>query len=184
MLHETLQCVAPMGRFLETGKRDIVQNYFLEQQSILQLVKKMKRGGVQLAVRSSDVTRREEAEKLILECNSIMPPIKGPVHGAMALWDGLFETMTFEDWPLKQGLIINVALHSHQALSSANLAFFVMLASLSGLVGGRDQAAYTASKTFLDACAAFGIQQGVAASMVDIRIVEKIGYVAEDLDKS
>ena len=59
------------------------------------------------------------------------------------------------------------------------LDFFVILASLSGIVGTRGQAAYAATNTFLDSFAAFRRSQNLPASTIDIGAVEDVGYVAE-----
>ena len=67
----------------------------------------------------------------------------------------------------------------HNALLGTQLDFFVMLASLAGIVGTRGQAAYAASNTFMDAFADYRSRQGLAASTIDIGIVIDVGYVAE-----
>lgn len=54
-----------------------------------------------------------------------------------------------------------------------------MLASLSGIVGTRGQAAYAATNTFLDSFTAFRRSQNLPASTIDIGAVEDVGYVAE-----
>ncbi len=63
--------------------------------------------------------------------------------------------------------------------SLPNLDYFVMLASLSGIVGTRGQAAYAATNTFLDSFAAFRRFHNLPASTIDIGAVEDVGYVAE-----
>ena len=67
----------------------------------------------------------------------------------------------------------------HNSLLGTKLDFFVMLASLSGIVGNRGQAAYAASNTFMDAFAEYRSQQGLPASTIDIGVVAGVGYVAE-----
>lgn len=59
------------------------------------------------------------------------------------------------------------------------LDYFIMLASLSGIVGTRGQAAYAATNTFLDSFADFRRSQNLPASTIDIGAVEDVGYVAE-----
>lgn len=54
-----------------------------------------------------------------------------------------------------------------------------MLASLSGIVGTRRQAAYAATNIFLDSFTAFRRSQDLPASTIDIGAVEYVGYVAE-----
>ena len=67
----------------------------------------------------------------------------------------------------------------HHSLTGTKLDFFIMLASLSGIVGNRGQAAYAASNTFMDAFAQYRSRQGLPASTIDIGVVADVGYVAE-----
>lgn len=67
----------------------------------------------------------------------------------------------------------------HHSLLGTELDFFVMLASLAGIVGTRGQAAYAASNTFMDAFAEYRSKQGLAASTIDLGVVIDVGYVAE-----
>ena len=59
------------------------------------------------------------------------------------------------------------------------LEYFIMLASLSGIVGTRGQAAYAATNTFLGSFTAFRRSQDLPALTIDIGAVEDVGYVAE-----
>lgn len=67
----------------------------------------------------------------------------------------------------------------HNSLLTTPLDFFVMLASLTGIIGNRGQAAYAASNTFMDSFANYRTLQGLPASTIDIGVVAGVGYVAE-----
>ena len=84
-----------------------------------------------------------------------------------------------DDWNAVVRPRVQGAWNLHNALLGTQLDFFVMLASLAGIVGTRGQAAYAASNTFLDAFANYRSRQGLPASTIDIGIVIDIGYVAE-----
>ena len=113
-----------------------------------------------------------------------MPPIRGVIHGAMALRDFLFEKGTHSDWSMNIKPRVNGAWNLHNALLDMELDFFVMLASASGIIGRAGQSAYGASNTFLDSFAVYRNQLGLPASSIDIGLVEGVGYVAEaDADR-
>lgn len=93
--------------------------------------------------------------------------------------DVLFEQVDFQDWtdviqPKVQG-----AWSLHNALSNQELDFFIMLSSISGIVGSRGQAAYAAANSFLDGFAHFRVSQGLPATAIDLGVVTEIGYVAD-----
>ena len=84
-----------------------------------------------------------------------------------------------DDWNAVVRPRVQGAWNLHNALLGTQLDFFVMLASLAGIVGSRGQAAYAASNTFMDAFAEYRSRQGLAAATIDIGIVIDVGYVAE-----
>jgi acyl carrier protein len=93
--------------------------------------------------------------------------------------DVLFEQVEFQDWtdviqPKVQG-----AWSLHNAFSNHELDFFIMLSSISGIVGSRGQAAYAAANSFLDGFAHFRVSQGLPATVIDLGVVTEIGYVAD-----
>ena len=93
--------------------------------------------------------------------------------------DVLFEKASIDDWNAVVRARVQGAWNLHHSLLGTELDFFVMLASLAGIVGTRGQAAYAASNTFMDAFAEYRSKQGLAASTIDLGVVIDVGYVAE-----
>lgn len=60
------------------------------------------------------------------------------------------------------------------------LDFFIMLSSISGIIGNASQAAYAAGNTFLDSFAAFRHGLGRPAVTIDLGVMAGIGYLAEN----
>jgi hypothetical protein len=55
-----------------------------------------------------------------------------------------------------------------------------MLSSISGVIGNKGQANYSAANTFLDAFATYRQQVlGLHANSVDLGMIEDVGYIAE-----
>jgi len=85
--------------------------------------------------------------------------------------------MTFEQW--QHGVQSKVAgsmnLHRHLP----NLSFFIMLSSLTGVLGHTSQANYTAGNTFQDALARYRTAQRQPAVALDLGVVLSKGYIAE-----
>lgn len=69
----------------------------------------------------------------------------------------------------------------HNAMP-ADLDFFILCSSYSGIVGQWGQANYAAANTFLDAFAQYRHQRGLVASVIDIGVMGEIGYVSKNRD--
>lgn len=69
-------------------------------------------------------------------------------------------------------------LHNH--LSKTDIDFFIMLSSISGVVGNTSQAQYAAASTFLDAFADYRNSLELPAVTIDLGVVHDVGYVANN----
>ena len=91
--------------------------------------------------------------------------------------DVAFELATYQDWidvvqPKWRG-----AWNMHNALP--DLDFFIMLSSISAVIGNRGQAAYAAANSFLDDFAHYRASQGLSGTSINLGVVKEIGHVAE-----
>ncbi|KAL8697282.1 MAG: hypothetical protein Q9201_007201 [Fulgogasparrea decipioides] len=153
----------------------------IKQKGIPELIEELKAMDVNVVARVCDIADRSQVQNMIRECYESMPPIRGVIHGAMALRDALFDKISFEDWTLNIAPRVKGAWNLHECLSALN--FFVILASTSGISGITGQTAYAASNTFLDAFSAYRQSLGLPACTIDVGIVESVGYVAENIDQ-
>ena len=155
----------------------------VRQRGIPELIDEFKVLGVNIVVIACDIADRNQVQRLVDECRQTMPPVRGVIHGAMALRDALFDRISFEEWTLNIAPRVNGAWNLHHSFSASPLDFFVILASGSGIAGNRGQTAYAASNSFLDAFAAYRQSLGLAACTIDIGLVDGVGYVAENTSR-
>ena len=86
--------------------------------------------------------------------------------------------MTYNDWFTAIRPKVDGSWNLHHALGN-DLDFFVMFSSTSGVMGQYGQANYAAANTFLDAFAQYRHSLGLAASVIDLGVMEDVGFVAE-----
>ena len=67
----------------------------------------------------------------------------------------------------------------HNALLDHKLDFFIMLSSISAVIGNRGQAAYAAANSFLDDFAHYRASKGLPGTSINLGVVKEIGHVAE-----
>jgi aryl carrier-like protein len=87
--------------------------------------------------------------------------------------------MSYEDWDVCVQSKAVGSWNLHVALPQG-LDFFVMLASVNGIFGGRAQANYAAANTFQDALAYHRISLGEKAVSIDLGMMVGEGIIAED----
>ncbi|KAF9630952.1 hypothetical protein BFW01_g1824 [Lasiodiplodia theobromae] len=105
--------------------------------------------------------------------------VGGVVQCAMVLQDSIFDNMGWEKWngafePKTRGSwnLLNALSSSSAAKSSGKQPFFILLSSITGIIGNTAQANYAAGNTFEDALARHArTRLGVAATSVDVGLV-------------
>ncbi|KAL0929828.1 Lovastatin nonaketide synthase 3 [Colletotrichum truncatum] len=108
--------------------------------------------------------------------------LAGIFHMPMLLRDRPMDEMSWEDWSAAVGPKVVGAQNIHAVLQcqKPKLDFFLLLSSVSGIVGQRGQANYNAANTYLDAFAVYRRSLGLPASVLDLGIVRSVGAVARD----
>ncbi|KAF5965626.1 acyl transferase acyl hydrolase lysophospholipase [Fusarium coicis] len=107
------------------------------------------------------------------------PPVRGVIQGAMLLRDAIFEQMTLDDWHggLRPKLHGTWNLHTEFSQRDS-LDFFVMLSSVSGVLGIASQTNYAAGGSYEDAMARWRQSRGLPGVSIDLGPISDIGYVS------
>lgn len=89
----------------------------------------------------------------------------------------MFENMAMAQWEQTSRSKIETSWNLHTLLPS--LDFFILLSSVSGVVGNHGQSNYAAGCTFQDALARQRSERGQKAISIDLGVMRTIGVVAE-----
>ncbi|KAI5867271.1 KR domain-containing protein [Durotheca rogersii] len=181
-------CLGGLGRSLtslmmKSGARRFV---FLSRSgtdapAAAKLVKDIEGAGAITQVVRGDATSREDVVRAVQGIPSEYP-IKGVVHAAMVLRDGLFESMTFENWRTTVEPKIAGAANLHSVLANEPLDFFLMTSSVSGVLGNPAQSNYAAANTYLDSLARHRAASGKTATSLVLPMILEVGVVSENND--
>ncbi|KAI0438133.1 hypothetical protein F4803DRAFT_111938 [Xylaria telfairii] len=133
---------------------------------------------------STRLYRADASDEVAMQCiiYSLQAerPIRGVVHAAMVLKDGMFEQMDHTSYMAAITPKVHGALSLHKALGNAQLDFFVMTSSVSAVLGNMGQSNYSAANSFLDALARHRTANGLVATSLALPMVLDVGVVAED----
>ena len=142
--------------------------------------------GITVEFHGCDIADPESVSRVFASIaqNPSLPSIRGIIQSAAVLRDSIFENMTYDQWIEALRPKVQGTWNLHQASLSEpcakeGLDFFVMLASISGFVGNRGQANYAAGNSYQDALARYRRSLGLAATSVNLGLMQDIGLIAE-----
>ena len=101
----------------------------------------------------ADIAEQEAVDQIITTIDRKLPPLRGIIHAAGVLDDGL---LLNQSWPRFERVLapkVAGAWHLHQATLGRALDFFVLFSSTSALLGATGQSNYAAANAFLDGLA-------------------------------
>lgn len=133
--------------------------------------------GAKLIPYACDVARKQELESFISVMKIIMP-IRGVIQSALVLDDASFMNMTPAQWHVPLGPKYYGSKNLDKLFRSPELDFFIMLSSVTGVLGSHGQSNYTAGSTYQDALARSRVAQGLPGVSIDLGSVLGAGYVA------
>jgi hypothetical protein len=150
-----------------------------ESTSAQQFIAELESHEVRLYVFACDVSDMSSLVAVIQRCRNELPPIKGCVQASMVLKDKIFENMSHENFRAATKPKVQGSWNLHTLLPK-DMDFYILLSSVTGLVGNRGQANYAAGNTYQDALAAHRVSLGLPAVSLDLGTLLSIGYVAEN----
>ncbi|CAJ2514336.1 Uu.00g024550.m01.CDS01 [Anthostomella pinea] len=166
---------------MDNGARNIliVSRNADKHADALALLERAKREGRNLQIQNCDIASEKGLIVLLERVRGSMPPIRGVVDAAMVLEDSVFERMTYDQW--KRTVLPKVVgttnLDKHLP---PDMAFFILLSSVTGVAGHLSQANYSAGNTFQDAFARHRVARGKPAISIDLSAVTDAGVVTDD----
>jgi myxalamid-type polyketide synthase MxaB len=130
-------------------------------------INKMRENGMNVRVFSADVSSRESLEDVFGQIDENMPEIKGIIHAAGILDDGM---MISTDWDRFEGALkpkVNGAWMLHELSMNRDLDMFILFSSVAAVFGNRGQSNYASGNAFLDGLAHYRRSLGLAATSVN-----------------
>ncbi|KAL0930000.1 beta-ketoacyl synthase domain-containing protein [Colletotrichum truncatum] len=143
-------------------------------------IRELREAGCRVKPVSCDIAIPSSLTMALRACEDDgLPPVRGVIQGAMLLRDAIFEQMTLDDWHsgLRPKLYGTWNLHTEFS-QPGSLDFFVMLSSVSGVVGIASQTNYAAGGSYEDAMARWRQSRGLPGVAIDLGPISDIGYVS------
>ncbi len=137
-----------------------------------QAVQELEQAGTQVRAVAVDVTQEEQITQLLANIADSMPPLRGIIHTAAVLDDGVLINLDKTRFATVMAPKALGAWYLHQHTLNIPLDFFVLFSSVSSLIGNWGQANYVAANTFLDILAHYRRARGLPAISINWGAVE------------
>jgi acyl transferase domain-containing protein/acyl carrier protein len=146
------------------------------------IIAALQKQGVDVYLRACDVSDASAVDALMteIETDAAIKPLKGIVHAAMVLEDGLIRSMTQEQLQTVLAPKVAGAWNLHQASKNLTLDFFIMYSSVTTFLGNPGQANYVAANMFLESLASLRRQSGLPATYAAWGAIADVGYLARN----
>ncbi|EAW14856.1 putative polyketide synthase [Aspergillus clavatus NRRL 1] len=127
-----------------------------------------------------DISDESRLLEVITQIQETLPPVKGCIQCSFVLNDRAFDSMTHEEWQTALAPKVSGSWNLHCLLPDVD--FFLLLSSITGIVGNRSQANYNAGNNFQDALARHRVSKGMHGASVNLGAVVGIGFIAENAE--
>jgi acyl carrier protein len=135
-------------------------------------------GGTRVRVAQCDVADAAELAALLAQARAAMPPLRGVVHAAAVISDGLIRGLTAERIAAVLAPKARGAANLDRLTRADALDFFVLYSSATTLFGNPGQAGYVGANYHLEVLAAARRAQGLPALCVSWGPIGDAGYLA------
>ncbi|HKR13749.1 MAG TPA: beta-ketoacyl reductase, partial [Pyrinomonadaceae bacterium] len=172
-----LECA---GWLIERGARHIALASRRSTSDELQSkISQWEKQGATIRVFPTDVTNEDHIKDLVAGIEQSMPPLKGVIHAAGVIEDGMAHKQSWEQ--LRRVLAPKVrgayALHLHTR--HVSLDFFTLFSSAASMFGSTGQINHAAANAFLDGLAQHRKAQGLPALSINWGAWSGIGEAAK-----
>ena len=144
------------------------------------VIRQLEAKGARVAVLAADMSDPDQVQQLIQHIETDLPPLKGIIHGAGILDDGMISGQTVERLQQVMGPKAAGAWHLHEATAHLPLDHFVIYSSVSAIFGNSGQVAYAAANAMADVLISHRRAQGLAGLSINWGAVAEIGMAARD----
>jgi phthiocerol/phenolphthiocerol synthesis type-I polyketide synthase C len=134
--------------------------------------------GVKIHALACDITDKIALSKLLADIKTKLPPLKGIIHAANVINDGLIRNI--DEIKIRNVLAPKAlgAYNLHEITADITLDYFILFSSATTLFGNPGQASYIAANTCLEALANQRRANGLAATCVRFGAIDDVGFLA------
>lgn len=128
----------------------------------------------------ADVSRAGEVARVFSTIARKLPPLRGILHAAMVLDDGVLAQQTARRFRRVMAPKVTGAWNLHLQSQDLPLDFFVLFSSIASISGSPGQGGYVAANTFLESLAHHRRALGLPGLAINWGAISDVGFVARN----
>ena len=144
------------------------------------LIAGLRAAGVGVEIVSCDVGSRKSLSGMLDRIRATMPPLRGVVHSAMVIDDGLLRNLSEAQLEKVFRPKIAGAMLLDELTRRDRLDLFVLYSSATTVFGNPGQGAYVAANLALEALASIRASEGLPATCAAWGPIDDVGYLARN----
>jgi acyl transferase domain-containing protein/acyl carrier protein len=152
-------------------------------ETVSRALTQMQSRGTEVAVIAGDITERSTAQRLVEAAKATGLPLRGVLHGAAVVEDGILSSVTEESLRRNWAPKVEGAWYLHEATRQERLDWFCSFSSVAALLGSPGQSAYAAANSWLDVFTLWRRAQGFRSSAIAWGAWADIGAGANLVDR-
>ncbi|NER50060.1 MAG: SDR family NAD(P)-dependent oxidoreductase, partial [Symploca sp. SIO1A3] len=117
------------------------------------VIAQLETAGASVSVLLGDISLQEDVAKIFQQMQASLPLLKGVIHAAGVLDDGVLQNMSWQRFTKVMAPKVQGTWHLHQLTQDLPLDFFVCFSSMASILGGLGQGNYATANAFMDALA-------------------------------
>jgi thioesterase domain-containing protein/NAD(P)-dependent dehydrogenase (short-subunit alcohol dehydrogenase family)/aryl carrier-like protein len=135
--------------------------------------------GANVTVIKADISDAEQVTQLFTEIKQSLPPLRGIIHTAGVLDDGVLMQLNWDRFVRVMAPKVQGTWNLHVLTKKLPLDFLVFFSSMASLIGSAGQANYSAANAFMDALAHSRHTQGLPSLSINWSAWLKVGMAAQ-----
>jgi malonyl CoA-acyl carrier protein transacylase len=164
---------------VEQGVRHLVLTSRREASDrVLEALAQMEKVGAEVVVARADVAEWGDMVQLFEQIETSMPPLRGIIHAAGVLDDGILRQQNWERFAKVMAPKVQGTWNLHRLTQQLPVDFFVSFSSAASLLGSPGQGNYAAANAFMDAVAHYRRAAGLPGLSINWGPWDEAGMAA------
>ena len=141
-------------------------------------IERLEAAGVQVGAIAADIANLPELQQCFEDLQESIPPLKGVIHAAGVLDDGLLAAQSWERFVGVMAPKVQGAWNLHVITRELALDFFICFSAAASLLGNAAQSNYAAANAFLDGLCCYRNSLGLAGLSLNWGPWAEVGMAA------